>query len=129
MNETIIFDATNQENITNAACDLCIEIENTMPRVPWLNNTKQQEAFKKTVEMISNGAGNLGADQDSKNAIIFWTLTLLLANKKSFQLATASVKNWGTYGLSPVATTFISWLDTNTHPGQVVASSVDAWRK
>jgi len=129
MSEKIIYDATNQENISDAACDLCIEIENTMPRVPWLNNSKQQEAFKKTVEMISSGAESLNADQDAKNAIIFWTLVLLLSNKRSFQLATASIKNWGSFGLSPIVSTFISWLDTNIHPGQVVATSIDSWRR
>lgn len=128
MGETIIFDVNNQANITYAACDLCVEIEKSMPRVPWLNNTKQQEAFKQTVAMISNGAEKLSADQDAKNAIVFWTLVLLLSNKKPFQLATASVKNWGTYGLSPVVSTFISWLDTNIHPGQVVAESFESWR-
>ncbi len=129
MSEKIIFDATNQENITAAACDLCIVMKNTMPRVPWLSNSKQQDAFKKIVEMISSGAENLDADQDSKNAVIFWTLTLLYANKKSFQLATASVKNWNSYGISPVALTFVSWVGDNTHPGHVVAASIDSWRK
>lgn len=120
MSEKIIFDATNQENVAIAAADLCITIENNMPSVPWLSNSKQQEAFRTIVKMITDGAEKLEADKDAKNAIIFWALTLLYANNKPFRLATASVKNWNAYGISPVASTFISWVGNNTHPGQVV---------
>lgn len=41
--------------------------------------------------MITDGAEKLEADKDAKNAIIFWILTLMCANKKSFRLGRVDI--------------------------------------
>ena len=127
MSEKMIFDAENQENVAKAAAELSTTLENSLPRVPWLSNSGQQDAFLKIVRMVIDASDKLNADQDVKNAIVFWTLTLLYANKKSFRLATASAKNWGVAGTSAVVSSWVGWIGENTHPGQVVAASYSRW--
>jgi len=128
MTERLIFKADNQEQIAELAVKLSTALEPVLPRVPWLSNSGQQEAFNKIVRMVYDSTDELNADKDSKNAVLFWTLTLLYANKKSVRLATASIKNWGTVGLSPVVTTWVSRIGENTHPGRIVAESVASWK-
>ena len=128
MTEILIFNPDHQEQIAKVAVELSAALEPVLPRVPWLSNSGQQDAFNKIVRMVSDSTDELNADKDSKNAVLFWTLTLLYANKKSFRLATASIKNWGAVGLSPVISTWVSRIGENTHPGQIVAESVASWK-
>jgi hypothetical protein len=129
MDKTIIFNAQNQENIAGVAAELSTTLEPSLPRVPWLSNSGQKEAFNKIVQLVVDATGKLSADEDAKNAVIFWTLTLLYANKKPVRLATASVKNWGVIGVPAVASSWVSWIGGNSHPGQIVSSSYQSWRQ
>ena len=126
--ETVVFDPEDQGVIAEASARLSAQLERSLPKVPWLSNTGQQEAFRKMVDKVVDSAGSLDADADARNAMVFWTLTLLYANNKSVRLATASVKNWGAVVGSPVASTWLSWIGQNTHPGSVVASSYAQWK-
>ena len=90
--ETIVFDPEDQGVLAEASASLSAQLERSLPKVPWLSNSGQQEAFRKMVDEVVDSAGSLDADADAKNAIVFWTLTLLYANNKSVRLATASVK-------------------------------------
>ena len=123
----ITFAGPNQEAIAGAATNLVSSIERSLPRVPWLSNSGQQEAFRKIVALVDGEVDRLEADADAKNAILFWALTLLYASQRSFRLAIASVKNFG-FASSPVASTFVSWVGENTHPGEVVMQNIESWR-
>ena len=126
--EALVFNPADQEAIAEASAGLGSRIERSLPKVPWLSNSGQQEAFHEIVALVIESTGEIDADLDAKNAIVFWTLTVLYANHKSVRLATASVKNWGTVVSSPVAATWLSWIGENTHPGAMVASSYVEWR-
>jgi len=128
MPEPLTFEATSQEPIIAAATALLDKITGSLPRVPWLSNSGQQEAFQKTVQLIANAAEMLDADDNAKYAVTFWTLTLLYADKKSFRLAVASVKNWGSAGLSPVVSFFVNWVGSNMPPAEAVAAIVETRR-
>ena len=126
--EALVFNPTDQGVIAEASARLGSRIERSLPKVPWLSNSGQQEAFHKIVALVVESASEIDADMDAKNAIVFWTLTVLYANHKSVRLATASVKNWGAVVRSPVAATWLSWIGENSHPGTMVASSCEQWR-
>ena len=87
MTDTISYEGENQQKIAEAAINIVASIENSLPRVPWLSNSGQQDAFKEIHKLITDEAEKLNAESDAKNAIIFWSMTLLYANKKSFRLA------------------------------------------
>lgn len=127
MTDTITYEGENQQRIGEAAADLVSSIENNLPKVPWLSNSGQQDAFREIVNIITEKANAIDADSDAKNAIAFWAMTLLYANKKSFRLATASVKNFG-YAPTSIANTFVSWIGDNTHPGVVVMNNIESWK-
>lgn len=127
MPDKIIYEGENQQKIAESAANIVSTIENNLPRVPWLSNTGQQDAFREIVNIITDKANSLDADSDAKNAITFWAITLLYANKKSFRLATASVKNFG-FAPTAVASTFISWIGDNSHPGEIVMKNIESWR-
>ena len=123
------YNSNDQGEIAKAATELFSAIEHSLPGVPWLSNSGQQDAFQQTVRIISDSASRLDADDSARKAVIFWALTILYANKRSFRLATASVKNWGSYGISPIASTFVSWVGDDTLPGQVIATYMDTWEE
>lgn len=127
MAETLTFQPDDQSEIAKAAGKLFDSIKSQLPRVPWFSNSGQQDAFHETVRLIIDSASKLDADFSARKAIIFWVLTVLYANKRSFRLATASIKNWGSYGIHPIASTFVSWIGDDSHPGQVVAAHMDTW--
>ena len=127
MNEKLKFEPSDQSEIATAAGKLFYTIEQSLPRVPWLSNSGQQDAFRETVRIVKKSAESLDADDDARKAVMFWALTILYANKRSFRLATASMKNWGGYGIHPIAQTFVSWVGKDIHPGQVVATCIDTW--
>ncbi len=125
MGNRMMFDPHDQGNAKTAA-KLMHRLESSLPRAPWLSNSGQQKAFQ---QMVIDGASTLDASPEATNAIVFWTLTIIYANKKPFRLATASVKNWGAAMLSPIAASFVSWTGTNIHPGQAVLASMSNWEK
>lgn len=126
MTNRIEFNPSNQEHIVGAAQQMISDLEHVLPKVPWFSNSGQQEAFRKIVQMVTEKAAQVDADDASKEAIVFWVLVLLYGNQKTFRLATASVKNWGTYGITPIASTFLHWVGTNVPPGKVVAEVIGA---
>ena len=121
MPTTIYFDPNNQGEVATAAAALVSGCEKVLPKVPWFSNSGQQDAFRKIADIVSTNVSSIDANAEAKDAIIFWALTLLYANQKRFRLATASVKNWGAYGISPIVKCYIEWAGTNVHPGQAVA--------
>ena len=127
MADALTFHPNDQSEIAVAAGELYYSIETKLPRVPWLSNSGQQNAFRETVDIIIESAKQLDADDSARKAVIFWALTILFANRKSFRLATASIKNWGAYGIHPIASTFVAWIGDDSHPGQIVAYNIDAW--
>ncbi len=129
MTERLKFNANDQGEIATTAVELFCEVENSLPRIPWFSDSGQQEAFRKIVQLITDKADGLDADNESKKAVIFWALAILYDSIRSFRRATASVKNRSVPGTSPVASSFVSWVGSNTHPAEIVAASLDAWRK
>lgn len=127
MADTLKFQPDDQSEIAKAGGKLYYSIVNQLPRVPWTSNSGQQDAFRETVRLIIESATQLDADINARKAIVFWALTVLYANKRSFRLATASIKNWGSYGIHPIASTFVSWIGEDSHPGLVVAANIDTW--
>ncbi|NOZ71270.1 MAG: hypothetical protein GXP38_05045 [Chloroflexi bacterium] len=125
----MMFDPHDQGNVAKAAAELMHRLEGSLPRVPWLSNSGQQKAFQQIVQMVIDGASALDANPEATNAVVFWTLTILYANKKPFRLATASVKNWGAAMPSPIAASFVSWTGSNIHPGEAVLASMSNWEK
>ncbi len=124
MASRMAFDPNNQSEIATAAAQLMTTIESSLPKVPWLSNSGQKEAFRKIVDLIAKSTTLLNADEDSKEAVTFWTLSLLYANSRGFRLATASVKNWGGVGFPPIVSAFVQWVGSNVHPGQAVAAEI-----
>lgn len=120
----IVFQPNNQSEIASAAAEIMSKLELSLPRVPWFSNPGQQDAFRQTVELAQREANSVDADDASKEAIVFWVLALLYANNRKFRLATASVKNWKTYGISPIAAAFVSWVGTNMHPAHAIAAEI-----
>ena len=120
----IHFDPNNQGDVATAATALVSGCEKTLPKVPWFSNSGQQEAFKKIVGVIEAKAATIDADEDARETITFWALSLLYANSKGFRLATASVRNWGAHGLSPMAKLYTQWAGSNVHPGQAVGQEL-----
>lgn len=127
MDDYFRFRPDDQTEIAKAAGELYYAIEDSLPRVPWLSNVGQQNAFREIFTLVTESAGKLDADDDARKAIVFWTLTILYANKRSFRLATASIKNWGSHGIHSIAQTFVTWVGEDTHPGHVVATCIDTW--
>ena len=121
------YDTKDQGAIASAAAGLSLEVEKEMPRVPWLSNSGQQEAFRKIVELSASKVAALDGDDAAKKAALFWVLTLLYANSKSFRLATARVKNWSAYGIQPVAASFVAWVGEETHPGVAINKAMSGW--
>ena len=125
MTNRMTFDPNNQSEITSAAMDIVLNIESSLPKAArWFSNSADQEAFLETLDMITKNAAQLNVDDDSKEAITFWALTLLYAKNRRFRLFTASVKNWSVSGLSPIALAFVNWVGSNVHPGQAVAYEI-----
>ena len=126
MADTIKYEGSDQGKIAEAGARIALTRADSLPRVPLLSNSGQQNAFREILNIISEEANRVDAEQDAKNAIIFWAMTVLYANSKPFRLATASVKNFG-IAPSSVASSFISWVGTDTHPGVVVMQDIDKW--
>ncbi|TAJ91800.1 MAG: hypothetical protein EPO31_13920 [Gammaproteobacteria bacterium] len=124
MADKLFFDPNNQSVIATTAVQLAIDIEPSLPRVPWLSNSGQQEAFQKTIGLMTKSIEQMNADDDAKDAATFWALSYLYANNRGFRLSTASVKNWGGIYLSPIVTAFVQWVGSNIHPGQVIAEEI-----
>lgn len=131
MTERLRFQAEDQGEIAKAAGEIYYEIKDSLPRVSWFSNSATQDAFRDTVRLVTESASHLDADDNARKAVIFWTLTILYANKVSFRLATASIKNWGAYGITPIASTFVSWIGEDTHPNLVIAAHIEigAWEE
>lgn len=127
MTDKITYEGSNQQRIAEAAARIVSTIKNSLPRVPWLSNSGQQEAFRDILSIITDEANEVYAETDARNAIIFWVLTVLYANKKSFRLATASIKNFG-FAPTAVAKSFVSWVGTNSPPGEIVMNNIESWR-
>ena len=127
MTEKLTYEGPNQSKIAEAAARLVSKIENSLPRVPWLSNSGQQDAFREIVNIIATEASALDAEPDAINAIVFWSLTVLYANSRSFRLATASIKNFG-YAPTAVSRTFVGWIGDNSHPGEIVMKNIESWR-
>lgn len=122
----IELNVNDQKNIAMQAGQIFLRLENSLPRVPWLSSTGQQMAFKSIVSMVEKETDQIAATKDAKEAIIFWCLTLLIANKKSVRLATISVKNKPIYGLSRASQAFVNWYGSELHPSQAVMKFVYA---
>lgn len=128
MPERLTFNLDTLGLMASTAAEIVFKIESGLPRVPWLSNSGQQEAFRKIVSTISDAVEKLDADEDAKYAIIFWALTVLYANKTSFRLAVASVKNWGGVAVSPAVSLFLHWIGSNSHPNEVLIPIIEARR-
>lgn len=124
MADKLIFDPNDQTALVDVAERLSSTIEASLPRVPWLSNSGQQEAFRKSVDLIAGAVGKLDADEDAKEAVIFWILTFLYANSRRFALATASIKNWGGVSLSPIVRAFVEWVGSNVPPGHAIVATI-----
>jgi hypothetical protein len=120
----LLFDPNDQSAIATAAAQVVSAIEPSLPRVPWLSNSGQQEAFRKIIDLVLKSIAQLNADDDAKEAATFWALSVLYADNRGFRLATASVKNWGGVRSSPIITAFVQWVGSNVHPGQAVAAEI-----
>jgi hypothetical protein len=124
----IAFNPLDQTEIVKAAANLWKELEGTLPSIPWLSNSGQQEAFRATVEAITQAAERLPADTRAKYAIVFWTLTFVYANNTKFRVATNAARRVsGLMKVWAVELTFVNWIGSETPPAAVVAASMARW--
>jgi len=128
MPERLTFNLDTLGLMASTAAEIVFKIESSLPRVPWLSNSGQKEAFRKIVGTISDAVEKLDADEDAKYAVTFWALTVLYANSKNFRLAVVSVKNWGGVAVSPAVSLFLHWIGSNSHPNEVLIPVIAARR-
>ena len=83
MTEILIFNPDHQEQIAKVAVELSAALEPVLPRVPWLSNSGQQDAFNKIVRMVSDSTDELNAGnfRDSSISSITFKISSTLSSK------------------------------------------------
>lgn len=123
----IYFDPLKQSNLTNVAIDISERISKIMPKVPWLSASGHVSAYYETCRMILNEVEKVDADSDARNGIQFWTLTLLYANNKKFQIAATTSKRKNEILGDKISNSWIMWIGIDQNPALKILETYQVW--
>jgi len=121
------FEPLKQSNLINVAIDISERVSKNMPKVPWLSASGHVSAYYETCRMILNEVEKVDADSDAKNGIQFWTLTLLYANNKKFQIAATTSKRKNEIQGDKVSNSWIMWVGIDQNPALKILELFEIW--
>ncbi|WP_200296848.1 hypothetical protein [Rhodospirillum rubrum] len=133
MSQIKVFNPDAQGDIAALSTVIFTDISKYIPKLSFFSSSKQIDVFNKTVDLLVERIKIENLDQDSRNALLFWSLNVSVANNKSFRVSVAAIKRiFGTPSardpvVAKVASSFLAWFGHEVHPGLLVKEIYALW--